>query len=341
MTLVAFIRRHPWMWPVLSSVVLFALILMFSPVLRYSILTANLAAASFLALVGIGQMFPIASGEGGIDLSIPFVMNFCAFLAVQMVDGSVGSIFLVLLLSTAFGVAVGLANGLIVVGFRIPPIIGTLAVGYVVLTLVQLISSRGGATTFADRGFTNVIRADVLGIPTPFFVVLAVGGLAILLVNRTSFGRSLLAVGQSRQAAYLSGIKINRTIIFAYLISGGMAALTGVLLAASVGSADLELGNPYLLASVGAVVLGGNRVAGGTATVVGTVAGAIVLTLLVTAVTVAHLPLEFQNIARGAVITVVLVLANIPDVIGGAAKRSSVLKSRTHSRKNLQEQGTP
>ena len=340
MTLLAFIRRYPWMWPVLSSLVLFALILMFSPVLRYSILTANLAAASFLALVGIGQMFPIASGEGGIDLSIPFVMNFCAFLAVQMVDGSVGSIFLVLLLSAAFGVAVGLANGLILVAFRIPPIIGTLAVGYVVLTLVQLISSRGGATTFADRGFTNVIRADVLGIPAPFFVVLAAGGLAILLINRTSFGRSLLAVGQSRQAAYLSGIKINRTIIFAYLISGGMAALTGVLLAASVGSADLELGNPYLLASVGAVVLGGNRVAGGTATVVGTVAGALVLTLLVAAVTVAHLPLEFQNIARGAVITVVLVLANVPDVIGGTVKRSSFLKG-THSKKNPQEQGTP
>lgn len=340
MTLLTFIRRYPWMWPVLSSLVLFALILMFSPVLRYSILTANLAAASFLALVGIGQMFPIASGEGGIDLSIPFVMNFCAFLAVQMVDGSVGSIFLVLLLSAAFGVAVGLANGLILVAFRIPPIIGTLAVGYVVLTLVQLISSRGGATTFADRGFTNVIRADVFGIPAPFFVVLAAGGLAILLINRTSFGRSLLAVGQSRQAAYLSGIKINRTIIFAYLISGGMAALTGVLLAASVGSADLELGNPYLLASVGAVVLGGNRVAGGTATVVGTVAGALVLTLLVAAVTVAHLPLEFQNIARGAVITVVLVLANVPDVIGGTVKRSSFLKG-THSKKNPQEQGTP
>jgi ribose transport system permease protein len=120
-------------------------------------------------------------------------------------------------------------------------------VGYVVLTLVQLISSRGGATTFAARDFTNFIRSDVLGVPTPFFIVLAIGGLAALLVRRTTFGRSLLAVGQSRNAAYLAGIKIHRTILSAYLISGGMAALCGVLLAASVGSADLELGNPYLL----------------------------------------------------------------------------------------------
>ncbi len=326
MTRLAFIRRHPWVWPVLSSLALFALVLMFSPVLRYSILTANLAAASFLALVGIGQMFPIASGEGGIDLSVPFVMNFCAFLAVQMVDGSVASIALVLLLAAAFGVTVGLANGVIVVAFRIPPIIATLAVGYVVLTLVQLISSQGGATTFAARSFTNFIRADLLGIPVPFFIVLAMGGLAMLVINRTAFGRSLLAVGQSRQAAYLSGIGINRTIITAYMISGAMAGLTGVLLAASVGSADLELGNPYLLASVGAVVLGGNRVSGGTATVIGTVAGALVLTLLVAAVTVAHLPLEFQNIARGAVITVVLVLANAPDTLSGRASRLRIRK---------------
>ena len=89
-------------------------------------------------------------------------------------------------------------------------------------------------------------------------------------------------------------------------------ASAGVLLAASVGSADLELGNPYLLTSVGAVVLGGNRIAGGTATVVGTMLGAILLTLLVAAVTVAGLPLEFQNIVRGVVITLVLVLANAP-----------------------------
>jgi ribose transport system permease protein len=100
----------------------------------------------------------------------------------------------------------------------------------------------------------------------------------------------------------------------AYLVSGSLAALTGMLLAASVGSADLELGNPYLLASVGAVVLGGNRIAGGTATVVGTVAGAFILTLLVAAVTVAGLPLEVQNITRGVVITLVLVLANASDL---------------------------
>ena len=113
----ASIRDLHWLWPLLACIVLFVLILLFSPVLRFSILTANLAAASFLALVGFGQMFPVASGGGGIDLSIPFVMNFCAFLAVQMVGSDAGSILFVLILAVGFGVAVGLVNGFVVVSF--------------------------------------------------------------------------------------------------------------------------------------------------------------------------------------------------------------------------------
>ncbi len=222
----------------------------------------------------------------------------------------------------AFGAAVGALNGLVVVSLRIPPIIGTLAVGYIVLTMVQLISAQGSATTFSGRQLTDLVRSAPVGIPTPAFVVLALGGLAALLLGRTVFGRSLLAVGQSRQAAYLAGIRVGRTVLCAYVISGTLAGLAGVLLAASVGSADLELGNPYLLASVGAVVLGGNRIAGGTATVVGTVAGALLLTLLVAVVTVAGMPLEFQNIARGVAITLVLVLANTPGN-GRAGRRRS------------------
>jgi len=307
------LHHQPWFWPILSCIVLFALIFALSPVFRVGIFTANMAAASFLALVGLGQMFPVATGEGGIDLSIPFVMNFCALIAVKMVTESSASILYVALVCLAFGLLVGLVNGLVIVRFRIPPIIGTLAVGYIVLTAVQLISGIG-PTRFAARDLTEVIRSSVAGLPAPFFIVLVIGGLAFAVINRTAYGRALLAVGQSRQAAYLSGIKVARTILGAYLISGALAALTGMLLAASVGSADLELGNPYLLASVGAVVLGGNRIAGGMATVVGTVAGALVLTLLVAVVTVAGLPLEFQNITRGVVITLVLVLASASDI---------------------------
>ena len=234
-------RDRSWLWPAIGSLLLLVFVFALSEELKFGIITANLAAASFLALVGIGQMFPIATGEGGIDLSIPFVMNFCAFLAVKMISGDPASIVLVLIAATAFGTIIGLINGAVVVQFRVPPIIGTLAVGFVVLTLVQIVSL-GGSTTIANRAVTNFIRGSFLGIPTPAFVVFLIGCAVSILVNRTPYGRALLALGQNRRAAFLSGIAVNRTILLAYVISGVLAGLTGVLLAASVGSADLELG---------------------------------------------------------------------------------------------------
>ena len=139
-------------------------------------------------------------------------------------------------------------------------------------------------------------------------------GLVSLMVRRTPYGRRCWRSGRAAARRFLAGIAVDRTILFAYVLSGVLAGLTGALLAASVGSADLELGNPFLLTSVGAVVLGGNRIAGGTASVVGTVLGAFLLTLLVVAVTVAGLPIEAKHIASGLVITVVLVAAAAPDI---------------------------
>lgn len=306
-------RQQTWVWPAMASLILLIFIFALSEELKFGIVTANLAAASFLALVGIGQMFPVATGEGGIDLSIPFVMNFCAFLAVRLITDNPASVALVLAAAIAFGALVGLVNGTVVVRFRVPPIIGTLAVGFVILTFVQIIAA-GGSTTIANRGVVDLVRGSFLGVPMPAFVVVLVGIVVGILVGRTPYGRALLAIGQSRRAAHLAGITINRTILIAYVVSGILAGLAGVLLAASVGSADLELGNPFLLTSVGAVVLGGNRIAGGRASAVGTVFGALLLTLLVVAVTVAGFPIEVKNIASGLVITIVLVAAQAPEM---------------------------
>ena len=303
-----------WFWPAVASLVLLSMVVLLTGELRMGTITANLTAASFLAMVGIGQMFPIASGEGGIDLSIPSVMSFSAFIAVKMIGTEPLSLLMTVPVAVGFGLLVGAVNGVVVTCLRIPPIIGTLATGFVVLTLVQIISA-SGATTINNRALVEVIRGSVLGIPTPFFVVIAVATLAFILLRRRPYGRHLLAVGQSRRAAHLSGINVNRTIIVAYLLSGALASSTGVLLACSVGSADLELGNAFLLTSVGAVVLGGNRIAGGTASISGTIFGAFLLTLLTLTVTVAGFPIEVKYIATGLVITFVLLAANAGPVM--------------------------
>ena len=302
-------RDAPWFAAALACGMLWVVVFWLAPVVRYDIVTANVAIASYLALVGIGQMFPIASGGGGIDLSIPFVINFASFNAVAMVGSSTFSIVEAFAVALGFGALVGMVNGFVVVALRIPPIIGTLAVGFIVLTIVQLQSSAADSSTLADPALTDFTRGTFLGVPNIFYVVLACALLAGFLLHRTRYGRGLLAVGQSPAAANLAGVGVKRTIFFAYVISGLFAAFAGTLLTGSVGSADLELGNPYLLASVGAVVLGGNLVSGGMATVAGTVLGALLLTLLVSAVTLTGIDLGFQNVARGAVIVLVLLAA--------------------------------
>ena len=180
-----------------------------------------------------------------------------------------------------------------------------------VLTFVQIIAA-GGDTTIANRAVTDFVRSSALGIPMPFVILLVGWRPGALFVNRTPYGRAA-AGGRAEPPRGAPGRHRRRSDDLAgYIICGVLAGLTGMLLAASVGSADLELGNPFLLTSVGAVVLGGNRISGGTASVAGTCLGACLLTLLVLAVTVAGLPIEAKNIASGLVITVVLVAANAP-----------------------------
>ena len=306
------LQQQPWRWPALTSLILLALVFVLEGEFKLSIVTANLAAASFLAMAGLAQMFPVASGEGGIDLSIPFVINFCAFLTVKMVTDDSSSLIPLLGIVIIFSIIVGLVNGIVIVRFQIPPIIGTLAVGFIVLTLVQIISAEG-STRVANRNLIEFTRGSLLGIPTPFYGMLILAVSAAITFKFTKFGRYLLAVGQSRRAAKLSGVNVERTIVGAYVICAVVAGLAGVALVVSVGSADLQLGNPFLLTSVGAVVLGGNRISGGSASVTGTVVGSILLTLLVLAVTVMGLPIEMKHIVTGLVITVVLIATNAPD----------------------------
>lgn len=323
-------RNRPWMWPAVANLMLLGLIFSLSGEFKFSIITANLAAASYLAMVGLGQMFPVASGDGGIDLSVPYVMNFSAFLAVKLITEHPGSVAVALFVAICFGALVGLVNTVVILRLRVPPIIGTLAVGFVVLTFVQLISA-DGSTHINNRDLVNLLRGSFGGVPTPFYVVIAIAVAATLFLRYTALGRSLLAVGQNRRAAELAGTHVERAVLLAYVICGSVAGLAGVLLAISIGSADMEMGNPFLLTSVGAVVLGGSRIAGGSASVVGTVLGALLLTLLVLAVTTAGLPIEMKHVVSGLVITLVLVGASggaLRSRKGGGGAKSTSIKQK-------------
>jgi ribose transport system permease protein len=136
--------------------------------------------------------------------------------------------------------------------------------------------------------------------------------LSSLVLGKLAYGRTLSATGQNARAARLAGVRTGRVTATAFVISSVLAALDGALLSAYVGGAFLEMGAPYLLQSVGAVVLGGSLIFGGSSTAVGTLFGCILLVLIVTTMQIAGLPAGTQDIVQGIVIIGVLALAGRP-----------------------------
>lgn len=298
----------PWVWSVLGIVALWLVLAITTRQFTLGALGGTLPAASFLALAAIGQSFAIVTGGGNADLSIPSVIAFSAYVSINLINGSNAMTVPGLLLTIALGAVIGAVNAALIVRLRVPAIIATLATGYVISTFALLANERSVA--FSVSPILRTLAAGRLaGIPVIALLVAVIGGATAFAFHRTGFGRMLMAVGQSPRAADLARVPVGLITALAFIISGGLAALTGVLLAANAGGAFLNLGRTYLLQSVGAVVIGGSPAFGGRTTVVGTLSGSVLLVLLAAATQIVGLPSGMQEIVQGAVIIAVLAIA--------------------------------
>jgi len=303
------LRGAEWVWAALGSLVMWLLLGLFARNLNLESLIATSTTAAFLAIVSLGQMIVVTTGRGAIDLSIPGVITLAAYLATGMGLGSNARLLYVVPLVLGAGAVAGVVNATAVLLLRIPPIIATLGIGYV-LTTVILIYNPHYRSTYVASLLTHVARDRVLGV-MPVVVLVALGLVVLLgwLLRSTQFGKSLAALGQSLPAARLAGIDVNGVQVMAYVMSGVLAAFGGILISARVGGAFLGLGDPYLLETVGSVVVGGTLIMGGRAVPIGTVFGSLFLVLLVTAMQVAGMRIGGQYVAEGALIILVLFLA--------------------------------
>lgn len=301
--------QRPWIWALLGSVAVYITISVVTSRFGLGSLSSNASLAALLAIISLGQMFAVSSGGGGIDLSIPYVVTLTAFLSMGLTAGSNGRLIEGVLAAVGVGLLVGATNGVAILFLRIPPIIGTMGVGFILNTGILLYQSKYSAFSAAPI-LSSATRNDIAGIPIIVLITILLAGGSALILNRLSYGRSLLAVGQNRLAAYLAGTPVNWTILIAYMLSGLLAALGGVLVAGYVGGAFLDMGTPYLLESIGAVVIGGTLIGGGSSTSLGTLFGALFLVLIVTLMDISHLSIGGQNIVEGAVIILVLLVAS-------------------------------
>lgn len=316
-------NRNRWVWSLIGVVILWSLLSLLTSQFSLASLSGVAVSSSFLTLVALGQMIVVTTGGGNIDLSIAGIMTLSAYIALIVIGGQDSRLFLGIVATLALGLAVGAVNALLVLAARIPAIIATLATGYVLAT-ATLLANRA-IPGFAIAPHLRFIAAERIG-GAPIMAIIAIGMVAIAagLLNRTAYGRTLSALGQNMHAARLAGVRTARVAAFAFLASSVLAAFTGLLLGAYVGGAFLEMGQPYLLQSLGAVVLGGTLIFGGSATALGTLFGSVLLILIVTTMQIAGLPPGTQDMVEGIVIIAVLALAGG----GGFRRRAKATQPR-------------
>lgn len=242
---------------------------------------ANLVVASFIGLVAAGQAFVIL--VGGIDLSIPWVLNGAMVLTVTTSTGSDDRAALTVAVVLGFGLLVGLLNGLGIAYLAVPAVVMTLGMNGIMEGLTLGFS--GGLTCGScSASAPPVLRAlyteSVLGVPYGLILWAAITAVIFFVLSRTTFGRRVYAVGNSPRASFLSGVDVRRVTVVLYMLSGMFAALTGMVLASFGGTAALAVGDPFLFLSIAAVVVGGLSILGGRGHYLGVVAGAITLALL-------------------------------------------------------------
>src|SRR6185437_14654946 len=244
--------RNRWAWAALAVALLWLTLSVVTRNFSVSSLSGVAVSSSFLALCALGQMAVVTTGRGNIDLSIASVMTLSAYLALIVMGGSDARLVAGVAATLGLGLAVGALNAALVVLCRIPAIIATLATGYILAT-ATLLANRA-IPGFAVSPLLKAIAGGRLaGVPVMGLVALVCVVAAAFVLRFTVYGQTLSAVGQSRAAARLAGVRVGRTVAAAFLISSVLASLIGLLLGAYVGGAFLEMGQPYLLQSVAAV----------------------------------------------------------------------------------------
>jgi ribose transport system permease protein len=273
----------------------------------WSSLRAMLVVASFVGFVAAGQMLVVL--VGGIDLSIPWVLNGAAIVLTTTSLGQTGRLPLATALALGVGAIVGLINGLGIAWLRVPAVVMTLGMNGVMQGLTLGLSKGLTCSTcgsYAPAPLRQIFLAKVVGIPAQLVIWLGVALLMTVLLTLTTFGRRVYAVGVNARAAFLAGVDVRGVTVALYMLSGVLAALAGIALVGYGGQPSLGLGDPYLFESIAAVVVGGVSILGGRGQYAGVVAGSLTLVAVVTFLQAQQVPEYGRSIIYGLVILAIL-----------------------------------
>ena len=260
--------------------------------------------SSINACVALGMTLVIIAG--GIDLSVGPTAAISAIAAAAMMIGGV-PIELAIPAAVLLGAAAGAANGMLVAYGGLQPFIVTLGT----LSLYRaaaLIYTGGNPILGIPPQFRALFNSNLFGVPSAVVIVAVLALIVWVVLNKTPLGEYFLAVGGNEEAAHIAGVPVAMTKIASYTISGGLAAIAGLILVGRLGAADPTLGNLWELDAIAAAAIGGASLMGGKGSIVGTLLGAIILGSLRNGLTLLNVQAFYQLLATGIIILVAMLL---------------------------------
>ena len=301
--------RAPWIWAWIAAIAVFLVtIAATAGASAGGLAQATLTFAAFSVIVGLGQMFVITLGPGNIDLSIPATMTLAGTLSLKFMDTADGLILQGVVIALGIGAGVGVLNYLLIKALRIPPIIATLAMSFIVQSTA--IWSNRGLRVKPPPILADFSTGMTWGVPNVALLALALTLAAWVVLNRAAFGRRVTAIGQSLPAARRAGIAVDGVRLATYVLCATLAGLCGFLLSCFSGGAALNMGAEYLLISIAVVVIGGSSVAGGNSNVPGIWGAALFLFLVVSMLNTYGFGAGPRLILTGAIIIAVILAAS-------------------------------
>jgi ribose transport system permease protein len=301
--------RAPWIWAWIAAIAVFLVtIAATAGASAGGLAQATLTFAAFSVIVGLGQMFVITLGPGNIDLSIPATMTLAGTLSLKFMDTADGLILQGLAIALGIGAGVGAVNYLLIKALRIPPIIATLAMSFIVQSTA--IWSNRGLRVKPPPILADFATGMTWGVPNVALLALALTLAAWVVLDRAAFGRRVTAIGQSLPAARRAGIAVDGVRLATYVLCATLAGLCGFLLSCFSGGAALNMGAEYLLISIAVVVIGGSSVAGGNSNVPGIWGAALFLFLVVSMLNTYGFGAGPRLILTGAIIIAVILAAS-------------------------------
>lgn len=290
-----------------GCIILWLMMGIFGTGIRLSSLIDNAYTASFLAIAGLAQMLVVTTGRGAIDLSIPGMITLGAFTSMGLCNGSNSMIIPALLVVIAEGIIVGILNSSMVIMLKIPAIIATMAMNYIIVTATMLIDHNFNVFTIPSI-LKTVVTYRVAGVPIIIAFVIILAIVIRYLLNSTAYGKGLVAMGQNQEAARLAGVEIVKIEMLTYIAASVLAGLAGALISARVTGAYLGMGDNYQVDSIACIVVGGTLMSGGRANAAGTLIGALFLYLITSCMQLMGANAGIQSVVKGALIIVILLM---------------------------------